>query len=76
MSDEKVYLELIEHLRGWIFGLPDSEYLIPMLKLRCTPEEAEIASVIKCGHGASINSFESLETIFEKVKHLGYSIKE
>lgn len=46
MSDKNAYQELIEHFREWIFGLPDSEYLIPMLKLRFSPEEAEICAKI------------------------------
>ena len=46
MPDKNGYQELIEHFREWIFGLPDSEYLIPMLKLRFSPEEAEICAKI------------------------------
>nr|MDO8077080.1 hypothetical protein [Candidatus Freyarchaeota archaeon] len=45
-SKREAYLKLVEHLRGWIFGMPDSEYLMPMLELRLTPEEAEFLSQI------------------------------
>ncbi|MHA1605335.1 MAG: 4Fe-4S binding protein [Candidatus Freyarchaeota archaeon] len=45
-SKREAYLKLVEHLRGWIFGMPDSEYLMPMLELRFTPEEAEFLSQI------------------------------
>ena len=40
-ADESYY-KLIEHFREWIFGLPDSEELVPLLKYRITPEEAEL----------------------------------
>ncbi|MBY8990882.1 MAG: 4Fe-4S binding protein [Candidatus Lokiarchaeota archaeon] len=46
MSNTNQYEELIEHYRNWIFGLPDSEFLIPMLKARFTPEEAQIIAQI------------------------------
>lgn len=41
MSNNKVYNDLIDHLRNWIFGLPESKYLLPLFELRFTPEEAE-----------------------------------
>ena len=40
MSDKQAYTELMEHMRNWLFGLPDSELLLPLLELRFTPEEA------------------------------------
>jgi ferredoxin len=46
MAEEKVYHKLIEHLGEWVFGAPESEFLIPLLKLRFTPEEAELLSQI------------------------------
>jgi electron transport complex protein RnfB len=51
MSDQKVsskeaYAKLIDHLQNWIFGMPDSKVLLPMLKLRYTSEEAELLSRI------------------------------
>lgn len=75
---EDVYRRLQEHFDGFYLGFPatKSGVEIRLLKRLFTPEEAEIASVIKCGHGASIKNFESLESIFEKVKHLGYTIKK
>ena len=41
---EKAYRDLIEHLRNWIFDLPDSKILMPMLEMRYTPEEAGFLS--------------------------------
>ena len=46
MSDKKVYMELIEHIRSWIFELPDSKYLLPLFEMRFTPEEAKFLSKI------------------------------
>lgn len=44
MSDEEVYESLIGNLRNWIFGLPESELLLPLLRMRVTPDEAEFLS--------------------------------
>lgn len=44
MSDREVYAGLIDHLRNWIFDLPESQLLLPMLEMRFTPEEAEFLS--------------------------------
>ncbi|MGD0274611.1 MAG: 4Fe-4S dicluster domain-containing protein [Syntrophales bacterium] len=41
MGDNKAYLQLIEKQKKWIYGLPDSKYLLPLMKLRMTAEEAE-----------------------------------
>jgi NAD-dependent dihydropyrimidine dehydrogenase PreA subunit len=41
MSDRELYAGLIDHIRDWIFDLPESELLLPILKMRFTPEEAE-----------------------------------
>jgi NAD-dependent dihydropyrimidine dehydrogenase PreA subunit len=46
MSEDTYYKDLIEHLRNWILRLPDSEHLMPMLKLRFNPEEAKFLSKI------------------------------
>jgi len=40
------YTDLVNHLKDWILGLPSSEYLIPLIELRFTPEEAELLSKI------------------------------
>ena len=40
--DDEVYQQLIEKQRKWIYGLPDSEYLLPLMKLRIAPEEASL----------------------------------
>jgi len=45
MSDD-AYKQFIEHMNSWIYGFPDSKYLLPMLKMRITPEEAELLSKI------------------------------
>ncbi len=42
MSEDEVYLKLIEHLKGIVFDLPEHEELVPILKLRVTPEEAAL----------------------------------
>jgi ferredoxin len=53
MSEDTSYNELIERLRNWILRLPDSDYLIPLLKLRFKPEEAKFLSKIPfIGHTA------------------------
>lgn len=53
MSTDTQYKDLIEHLRNWILGLPESEHLMPMLKLRFKPEEAQLLSNIPfLGHSA------------------------
>jgi len=39
-NDDSVYLQLIERQRKWLYGLPDSEYLLPLMRLRMSPEEA------------------------------------
>jgi NAD-dependent dihydropyrimidine dehydrogenase PreA subunit len=44
MSDREVYAALVEHLRNWIFDLPESGLLLPMLEMRFTPKEAEFLS--------------------------------
>jgi len=40
------YKDLIEHYRNWLFGLPESEYLQPMLEARFTAEEAQFLAQI------------------------------
>jgi ferredoxin len=40
MPNHQAYTDLIEHMRNWIFGLPESDILLPLLELRFTPEEA------------------------------------
>jgi len=44
MSNKEAYMKLIERHREWVFGLPDSEFLMPLLELRFTSEEAEFLS--------------------------------
>jgi len=40
MSGKKAYADLMEHMRNWLFGLPESDTLMPILELRFTPREA------------------------------------
>jgi Na+-translocating ferredoxin:NAD+ oxidoreductase subunit B len=40
MTSGNAYKLLIERYRTWMFGMPDSEDLIPALELRMTPEDA------------------------------------
>jgi NAD-dependent dihydropyrimidine dehydrogenase PreA subunit len=40
MSDEKPYSRFIEHMRGWVLGLPETKVLRPLLELRLTADEA------------------------------------
>ncbi|MBI5249142.1 MAG: 4Fe-4S binding protein [Desulfomonile tiedjei] len=40
MLGEKAYDDLVDHIRNWIFGLPDAEELMPLIKMRFTQEEA------------------------------------
>jgi len=44
MSEQKVYEKLIARFRTWLFDLPDSELLMPLMKLRFSNEEAEFLS--------------------------------
>ncbi len=46
MSKTKFYKDLIERFNNWIFRLPNSTYLIHILKLRFTPEEAQFLAKI------------------------------
>ncbi len=40
MQGEQAYNDLTEHMRNWLFGLPESDILPLMLGLRFSPEEA------------------------------------
>ncbi len=46
MEDDTAYNKLIEHQRLWVFGLPDSAVLMPLLKQYFTPEEAALCAEI------------------------------
>lgn len=45
MDTEQAYLDFIAHNRTWLFDLPDSELLMPIFKLRFSPEEAKFLAV-------------------------------
>ena len=42
MSDQEVYLRLIDWLRQHWFPLPETDELIPLIKAAFTPEEASL----------------------------------
>jgi Na+-translocating ferredoxin:NAD+ oxidoreductase subunit B len=44
MCEQNVYEQLIGRLRTWLFDLPDSELLMPLMELRFSREEAEFLS--------------------------------
>ena len=75
---EDVYRKLQKYFDGFPLRFPETEsgVEIRLLKTLFTPEEAEIASKISFSPRDSFESFDSLETIFERVKHLGYTIKK
>ncbi|MBA7518834.1 hypothetical protein ES705_10908 [subsurface metagenome] len=53
ISKTKYYKDLIERFNNWIFRLPDSKHLMPLLKIIFTPEEAQFLSKIPfIGHTA------------------------
>lgn len=41
MSDQRDYSRFIKHMQSWTIGLPESEFLTPLLESRLTPEEAD-----------------------------------
>ncbi len=44
MSDDSSYQKLIDHIKNWVIPLPESELLLPIMKMRYTAEEAEFLS--------------------------------
>jgi Na+-translocating ferredoxin:NAD+ oxidoreductase subunit B len=40
MSEDQAYLALVDHIRNWIFGMPDAEELLPLLRLLMAEDEA------------------------------------
>lgn len=68
MTDINAYKDLINHYKGWLFGLPDSEFLQPMLEVRFTPEEAKLLAKIPfIGHTVEILS-QKLEINAEELR--------
>jgi hypothetical protein len=74
---DNVYRQLQQHFDSFPLRFPKTEtgVEIRLLKRLFTPEEAKIATFLKCGHWGSLDSLEPLETIFERVKDLGFSRK-
>jgi len=57
MSESNPYKDLIDHYKGWLFGLPDSGFLQPMLEARFSPDEAKLLAKIPfIGHTVEILS--------------------
>jgi ferredoxin len=57
MTESNSYDDLIEHYKGWLFGLSDSKHLRPLFEARFTPEEADFPSQIPfIGHTIAILS--------------------
>ena len=44
MSDREAYASLIDHIRDCIFDLPESELLLPILKMRLSSSRIEGAT--------------------------------
>jgi len=74
----EVYRKLQRHFDTFPLRFPETEsgVEIRLLKHLFTPEEAEIASAIKCGYPGSFDTYESIDDISKRVKHLGLSIGE
>ncbi|MFX1450434.1 MAG: ATP-binding protein [Promethearchaeota archaeon] len=74
MTEDIIYRELQQHLDKMPIGYPSTKsgVEIRILKSLFTPEEAKIAVRLKF----SAKPSEPLESIYERVKDLGYSIEE
>lgn len=73
-----VYRRLQEHFDGFPLRFPAAESGadIRLLNHLFTPEEAEIALAMNCGYPGVFDTYETLETIHDRIGHLGYSIEE
>jgi len=71
----EVYRQLQEHFDSFPMRFPATKtgVEIRLLKKLFTPEEAEIASHLDCGYPGIYEIYSSLDQIYKKVKHLGYS---
>ncbi len=74
MTEDIVYRELQQHLDKMPIGYPPTKsgVEIRILKSLFTPEEAKIATRLKYSPKPS----EPLESVYERMKDLGYSIEE
>jgi NAD-dependent dihydropyrimidine dehydrogenase PreA subunit len=75
MTEDDIYRKLQEHLDQMPIGFPRAETGsdLRLLKLLFTPEEAKIATILKFGWYKDI---ESLDQIYQRIKHTGISLKE
>ena len=73
-----VYRRLQEHFDGFPLRFPATEsgVEIRLLKHLFTPEEAEIALSLKGGYPGLIDTYETLEVIYERIEHLGYPLDD
>ena len=74
-TDIEVYRKLQQHLENMPIGFPATKSGVEIQLLKClfTPLEAKIATYLKFGW---LNDLEPIETIYNRAKHLGISIKE
>jgi ferredoxin len=77
-TSSDVYRRLQEHFDGSAFRFPATESgaEIRLLKHLFTPEEAEITLGLNCGYPGVLDTYESLETIYGRIEHLGFSLDE
>lgn len=77
-ASSDVYRRLQVHFDGFPLRFPATESGadIRLLEILFTPEEAEIALVLNCGYPGVFDTYESLETIHERIEHLGYSLDD
>jgi len=73
-----VYRQLQEHFDRAPLRFPATEsgVEIRLLKHLFTPEEAEIALALNCGYPGLLDTYESLDVIVSRTRHLGYSPEE
>ncbi|MFW9788979.1 MAG: 4Fe-4S binding protein [Candidatus Thorarchaeota archaeon] len=73
-----IYRRLQEHFDGFPLRFPATEsgVEIRLLKHLFTPKEAEIALGLNCGYPGVFDTYESLEVIHNRLRHLGYSLEE
>ncbi|MFX1521998.1 MAG: 4Fe-4S binding protein [Promethearchaeota archaeon] len=74
MSKDSYYTDLIKHFRSWIIRLPESEHIMPLLKLRFKPDDAKLLTQIPfIGHTAeqlSVNLNFPVKKLIKKLDKL------
>jgi len=76
LREEDIYRRLQQHFDTFPLGFPPTEsgVEIRLLKRLFSPQEAEIALFLECGHFGSTTNFISLNEIYNNSKELGYSL--